>query len=111
MDPRHLDSFEGFRARHALLPPIGNRRAVLREDPELVNAISVRDALTWFPPPRKCLQVYLNGVLNRDRSALEMSASLVHGIEYYRHGIDAPLAMGHGSACSIVAVWTIRSGK
>jgi hypothetical protein len=40
-----------------------------------------------------------------------MSASMVHGIEYYRHGIDAPLMMGHGSECSIVAVWTIRPGK
>jgi hypothetical protein len=121
-DPRHDATYEGFLARRALLPPIGNRRAVHRTDPEMVNAVRIEDVLLWFPPPRRSLHedacpigYFINGMLATAAQLefiMELPMVEFEGIEYYRSAIDAPLMMGMGtSTCPIAAIWMRRPGS
>lgn len=108
LDPRHRGTWDGFLMRRALLPPIGNRRAVLREDPEMVNAMYVQDVLNWFPR-RFCTAVYLNGRLFQG-DLFDIPVAHFDGMEFYRHGIEAPLEMRDPGLCmgdkySVLVFW------
>jgi hypothetical protein len=115
-DPRRLATFEGFLARRESLPKVGNNRAVNRDDPEMIAAIRLADVLGWFPPARRCIAFVLDGQSSRDlrSSSPDLSMSLVDGVEYYRHFVDAPMAIRPTDQCvgaldfSVVAIWLQR---
>jgi hypothetical protein len=105
LDPRHRATWDGFLMRHAILPPIGNRRAVLREDAEMVNAMYVQDVLNWFPP-RFCTVIYLNGRIFGG-GLLDIPVSHFEGMEFYRYGFEAPLEMRDPGNCAFASKWSV----
>ncbi|TVP42290.1 MAG: carboxypeptidase-like regulatory domain-containing protein [Gemmatimonadales bacterium] len=112
-DPRHAATFEGFLARRAVARPVGGDRVVLHTDHEMAAALSVQDVLKWFPSPRGCLFVFLDG--HRTQwPVLDMSVSNFEGVEFYQDGMTAPFPY-RGEICtsaprySVVAVWLRRS--
>jgi hypothetical protein len=114
-DPRHDDTFDGFLTRRLVFPPIGNRRVVVSGDPEMVNAMSLDEVLAWFPPPTKYCRENIAYFLNGRRASpaevdfiKELRPAEMAGLEYYRNAIDAPLYMGQGAMCPVVAIWQRR---
>lgn len=117
-DPRHTATYEGFHLRRESLPPIGNRRAILRTDGEMANAARLADVLLWLPK-RSCTIFYLNGrMVGRNSVTIlveDLSMSLLEGLEFYRYGDEAPLEMRGAYHCapaatySVIALWMERS--
>jgi hypothetical protein len=107
-DPRHAPTFEGFLARRAVARPVGPDRVVLRTDPEMAAAMSVRDVMRWFRRSRGCLVVFLDG---RPTSwpVIDMSTSFFEGVEFYHDGMTAPYPYRTRAGCSALAVWLWRS--
>jgi hypothetical protein len=119
-DPRHAATYDGFYYRRENLPPIGNRRAVSREDPEMVNASRLEHVLDWFPGIF-CRVGYVNGVYHSPMSfGIRVEATPVvdiDGVEFYRYGDEAPLEMRGPHHCafamkySVLAIWLRRPGR
>jgi hypothetical protein len=107
-DPRHAPTFEGFLARRAVARPVGGDRVVLRTDHEMAAAMSVSDVMRWFPRPRGCLAVFLDGRPTR-WPVKDMSTSFFEGVEFYHDGMTAPYPYRTRSECSVLAVWLWRS--
>ncbi|TVP46327.1 MAG: carboxypeptidase regulatory-like domain-containing protein [Gemmatimonadales bacterium] len=112
-DPRHAATFEGFLARRAVARPVGPDRVVLRTDPEMAAAMTVRDVMRWFIGRRNCLVVFMDG-RRTSWPVLDLSASWFEGVEFYRDGFTAPFPYrgefcGNSSNYSVLAVWSERS--
>jgi hypothetical protein len=123
LDPRHEATEDGMYARRLLSRPIGSSRVILPHDPEMVNALDVRDVLSWAAPrQRGCTVVWWNGRLVTDSAAvqlwLETPVTQLEAVEFYRTPIDAPAvfrelpiyAAFDNAYCSIIALWP-RSGR
>lgn len=116
-DVRRDATWEGFLARREIFPPVGGRRAVTHEDPQMRSAMRVRDVLTWFTfKTERCHIVWWNGSLIHGAlladEFLNDSATFFGGVEYYRNWIDAPMALKdyptHVSdpmSCAVVVLW------
>jgi hypothetical protein len=115
-DLRHERSYVAALTRRATLPRVGNRRVMLRNDPEMRNAMAVSDVFMWTPAPMACRIVFLDGQsMTPDTGAalLETSANNYAAVEFYRTWQEAPrdyrrLPLGGDfyMDCSIVALWT-----
>jgi len=109
---RHAGTWEGFLARRELFPPIGNRRAVKRDDPEMEGAITMRDVLRWLRPSGRnpgCMVTLVDGFRTQE-NIYEMPLSLIEGVEYYARVTDAPLDYAAQSGgCGVIVVW--RHGR
>jgi hypothetical protein len=124
-DLRHEATHEGFYSRHAALPPIGNRRAVGRNDPEMINAADAIEVLRWLRIDTGtrgrsfCTVYYYNGHLmdgGMSEGFLAMPQAFLEGVEYYRYMEDAPGFMRNYptglmecARYSVVALWS-RTG-
>jgi hypothetical protein len=127
-DPVQDATEEGFYARRLRSKPIGNARVLLPHDPEMMNAATAVDVLSWLPRStpryggRGCTIVFWNGrplLTPGDMQLwLETPVAQLEGMEWYRNPIDAPAAlreipasMGFENAlCSIIALWP-RTGR
>lgn len=118
-DVRNDATHDGFYARHVSLPPIGNARAIGRNDPEMINARDAFDVMTWLPRPF-CLVVYWNGHMaaspGEAAARMETIQYDLEGIEFYRYIQYAPGHMrdypGYLAECtrhSVLALWS-RTG-
>jgi hypothetical protein len=107
---RYLLNWTGFESRKEMLPPIGNARAVGREDPEMRSAGSVREVLRWFQPPQtgiggrtpREILYYLDGFPVSEEQLLLLPFDLVAGVEYYRYGYESPVGGGQET---VVMIW------
>jgi hypothetical protein len=109
---RYLLSWTGFERRREDLPPIGNARAVNREDPEMRSATSLQEILQWFPRPsggaagrlggaREVLY-YLDGFPVTEEQILSLPFVYIAGVEYYRYGYDSPVG---GGTDTVIMIW------
>lgn len=109
---KYLLTWNGFERRREDLPPIGNARAVSREDPEMRSAGSIQDVLTWFPRPgggaagrlsgpREVLY-YLDGFPATEEFILSLPFAFIAGVEYYRYGYESPVG---GGTSTVIMIW------
>lgn len=126
VDARHLATEEGLYARRLSVPPIGNARVFMANDPEMRYSSTVRDLTSWTGRPRGCTVMFWNGFVVHDSAFTQelwnTPVSLLEGVEYYRTPSDAPHVFqerpafahwtdrGGGAFCSIVALWS-RTGN
>lgn len=123
-DPRREATYDGLYARHAILPPIGNRRVILWDEPEMQTSNTVNELLNWFAGRRGCIIVYWNGRVVDDLAWTrywidEFSTSMIEGVEYYRRFDDAPSPFRiipmwirdptRLIECSVIAIWPLRA--
>jgi len=107
---RFLLNWTGFERRREILPPIGNARAVGRDDPEMRSAGSVREVLRWFLPAQTGVggrqvppvEYYLDGFPISEEALRTLPFDLIAGVEYYRYGYEAPVG---GGQQPVVMVW------
>jgi hypothetical protein len=108
---RHAGTWDGFLARREVLPPIGNRRAIQRDDAEMEGSLTVQDVLRWLRPSGRspgCMVTLVDGVRSQE-NIYNMSVSLIEGVEYYARVTDAPLDYAAQSGgCGVIVVWRRR---
>jgi hypothetical protein len=118
-DVRQDATFEGAMARYRVLPTYGFRRVVTHAEPELRNAMKVREVLHWFPS--SCSILLHDGRAARGERDfwLDFSAANLEAVEFYRLFHHAPRGLqveamaadprASTGGCSIVALWSSRT--
>ncbi len=108
---RHDASWEGFLARREMLPPIGRRRAVRWDDPEMLASMTVGDVMKWLRArPRGCVVTLVDGWRKAGPGEdMSLSVAAIDGVEYYASVIEAPLDYAAQSqGCGVIVVWLRR---
>ncbi len=126
---RMSDTWSGFLVRHRDLPPLGSRRAVRRGDPEMAQAMGVRDVLNWFVPPRPCMYWFVearlveitHGTMDPPEQVALYAFEEIEAVEFYRSGVEAPVLalpcavvppnIGESIEPSVVMVWLRRNDR
>jgi hypothetical protein len=125
MGEHHEMSYAGFYMRARESPSIGSNRVILRTDPEFDVIATVRDLLYNFRPAEiGCPPItFWNGfsIVTPVDEFLDISSTMVEGIEYYRDLTSLPLSvrgepaiagarMSRIRRCGVLLIWPRRSG-
>lgn len=124
---RMSDTWQGFLVRHRDLPPLGSRRAVRRGDPEMAQAMGVRDVLQWFVPPRPCMYWFVEArLIEITRNTMDPPDQValyafeeIEAVEFYRNAWEAPVVtppcddpqLLESPEPSVVMIWMRRNSR
>jgi hypothetical protein len=124
-DPRHELTYDGMLARHAQFPPIGSRRVLLWDDPDLMAVGTVAELMTSITIRPRCSVVFWNGNLVQDAESAQdwiNDPVIPHleAVEFYARWTDAPLDFQQTpfylrdefiQNCNVLALWQARSRR